>query len=324
MKKEYLFIFVLLLVACSDKDEVSSKEMNTDLLLGEWVSDGQSKEYFTEFSLWGSSKAEMKIIKNTLSEESVFTEDKGNWTYYSSNNVLRFQMFYSVLSDFEIQELNSDYLKMRNKKQNWPEMFYHIIDKNELLEANQSNINNISLFGGNLIIESSNDSIASISKDGIISGKKKGIAFIKLNSPEKTAYVKVTVKNRVEEYSKEVQLTIDDILAKYGNPDVEGVVDEKFDGAYYKESLFDPKMYAIQYDYNKNTRKVARINCIYKDNFVYTSDVSFVENNYFLLNTGMYGKYEDEFFVDNKYFVSPFINNAKQMRINIYNANFFD
>ena len=321
----------IVLVSCGEKDNNSTPIMqyNPAFVVGEWVSSDVSGNCYTNLILSKSKQASLKIYQNMVGRNTVYQEDKGAWNWYDDRNVLAVSMINNKIPLYEIIEIDSGHMTLRNQSNNTIDTYYHVVQTIEMVAGQENLVDNIFDSSRRNIREykSSNDSIVSVSKDGVITANQGGVAFIRIKASDSMDYIKVKVLSRMDYFAKMTHMDILGVRLEYGKPDMSGKLNENINAIVYTTSLKDPKLEAIEIDFDKSTSEVKYIITRYKSSEKFFEEKKFIDCNYFKISTNgkndnIYG--EKEIFWDNSYYLLPLITVSGYYDIHYRNLDYND
>lgn len=326
MRKITFYILTLLaFVACNkdadSSDKPSEQVFDNTQFVGEWLSVNGSKTLYTNILLHNSLKLDYFLYQNETGEKSVFLEDHGSWSWYQNRQTMGFSLIYNKVPYHQILELTTGKMSLRNTKTNAKDTYYRVVETVNIEAGQTAAIQYLQSHSG-LSLSSSNETVATVSADGTINGLQGGTAFISLEGGEELCYVKVNVNSRVDRYAAETHLTIDEIVDKYGEPDLTGSLGGIKYGYLYNVSNPDSELKLVQYDFDLLTNEIILIHTAYKSEDIFYADIEYMEEHLFLqdMYSGLYfGKEEKQW--DNSFIVTPFISKGT-MYVNYQNQDY--
>ncbi len=287
MKKFVLFLVATFaMAACNDKDDrivTNAPSVDNKMIIGEWVATNPSQDKFTDIMLSDNQRVNMLLIQKGVGKNAVYKEDEGSWTT-ENGSILSFTMYGNNIPQHKIVEINENYMQLRNLKYNTLDTYYHVIETVKLNVGTNSPIKRLEgrTDLGTVKIASLNTDVATVSQDGIIKAIQGGTAFISLDTENSIEYVKVIVESRIEVYSQEVKLNIEDIVNKYGQPDKKYQVKNNNLNMYeYLKTVFDEGISTTQYYYDKQSHEIAKIVTKYKSPSDLKSDLDYLNEYYY-------------------------------------------
>ena len=298
MKKFFLYIIlcVATLSACDD-DGSSSSNLNIDdrLFVGEWIWFNSDGTCYTDIDMKNSLQANYAVYKSTTGNKPAYIEDTGTWKWYSERAVLSLNFFYERPPYYEIVEIDDTHMVLHNLGYNTTETYYRVVETLNLEEGQIADIDYLQSHQGS--VKSSNLEIAAINAEGKVEGVLDGVAFLEINVDGKIVYAKAIVRGRTARFKEETHLLSDDIIAKYGEPNL--VVEynsTQMAMQYLNPKTADPDLYALQYRYHKDTHQIFLIQTIYPatSEAAFTKDWQFIAQHYYQQQaTGnVYGEFE--------------------------------
>lgn len=284
--KKYIYciiIFAAFLASCSE-DETTSKSSplvsEAGEICGEWLAPSGSGSYYTYLDLQKNYKVRYFVAQNVVGANSVTDEDAGSWSLYPDRqeiiiSVLRHQIPVQALVAFD-----NNSMSLRNIKYNTIDKFYRIVESIELEAGQTAEISYLKNAAG-AECSSLNPDVATILSGGLVRGIQEGVTFISLQLGDVLSFVKVSVNGRVDRFSEETHLIIDDIMAKYGNPSGIFRVDNTLADMYYLNPSSDSCLLEHRYRYNLITGQIKYIFTFYADLPTFLADWDYLEKIYF-------------------------------------------
>jgi hypothetical protein len=326
MRKITFYILTLLAFVACNKDADSSDKPSEQVFdniqfVGEWVSVNGSKTLYTNILLHNSLKLDYFLYKNETGEKSIYQEDHGSWSWYQNRQIMGFSLMNNTVPFHQILELTTGKMLLRNTATNAKDAYYRVVETINLEAGQTAAIQYLQSHSG-LSLSSSNESVATVSADGTINGLQGGTAFISLEGGEELCFVKVNVNSRVDRYAAETHLTIDEIVDKYGEPDLTGSLGGIKYGYLYNVSNPDSELTLVQYDFDLLTNEIILIHTAYKSEDIFYADIEYMEEHLFLQesSSGLYfGKKEKLW--DNEFIITPFISKGT-MYVNYQNRDY--
>lgn len=327
MRKIVFYIFSLLaFLACSEDNNSGEKQheyvFDNSQLVGEWVSINSSKSIYSNLVLGNSLRCDYFIYQNETGDKSVLVKDYGSWYWYKDRQIMGFLLADNKVPYHQISELSTGKMCLRNIETNATDTYYRVVEEVSIEAGQEATIQYVQGQSG-LSLTSCNEVVAEVSSDGIVSGLQGGTTFIEIEGRENPCYVKVNVNSRIDRYSEETHFSIDEIIEKYGEPDLSGSLGGvKMAILYYNP---DSELKLVQYDYDMFSHVVALIHTAYYNEDAFFADVDYLDNHFFLLDgftTGyFYGKEKRSW--DNPFIVTPFIKDGT-MYVNFKNQDYND
>ncbi len=314
--KFYLLLIAVVFTACSEeKIEKDTQKMISDIqeIAGEWVSPNSSNTYYTYFELQKNFKATYMVVQNEKGSQSVSFKDEGSWRLYSDRLELVLALMKQIVPSQELMEFEGDQMSLRNTKYNTVDKYYRVVESLTLDAGQKVSISYLQTNSGFAGAEcvSMNPDVATVSDDGVVRGIQEGTTFISIKSGDALVYAKVKVNGRIERFAEETHLLITDILEKYGMPSGVFNVDDTKDGLYYLNPSSDPDMYALQYQYNKDTYEIRMVQTVYNDPTSFLTDWQYFEDLYYR-QSDMSGYFytQNELYWDNEFTATVRIQNS--------------
>lgn len=323
-KISFYILFILAFVACSNDDSDSKWDVpvyDNTMFVGEWVSVNQSKTLYSNLILLNSTRCDFILYQNQTGEKSVFKEDHGSWSWYQNRQLLGFSLGSNHAPYHQIVELSSGKMLLRNIENNTTDEYYRVVEVVDVEAGQSSAIQSLKNLSG-LSLSSSNEVVATVSEDGVVSGLQGGTAFISVEGGETTCYVKVRVNSRVDRFASETHLSIGEVIEKYGDPDLTGSLGGVKAGILYNVSNPDSELTLVQYDYDILTNEVILIHTAYKSEETFSADIDYMDEHFYLQDSStgfLFGK--KEIYWDNEFIVTPFVSNGI-MYVNYQNQDY--
>lgn len=323
-KISFCILFILAFVACSNDDSESKPDVpvyDNTMFVGEWVSVNQSKTLYSNLVLRNSTRCDFVLYQNQTGEKSVFKEEYGSWSWYQNRQLIGFSLSSSHAPYHQIVEFSTDKMILRNIETNTTDEYYRVVEVVDV-EAGQSAVIQYLQDKSGLSLSSSNEVVASVSADGVVSGLQGGTAFISVEGNQTTCYVKVRVNSRVDRFAAETHLSISEVVNKYGDPDVTGSLGGVKAGILYNVSNPDSELTLVQYDYDILTNEVILIHTAYKLEDTFFADIDYMEEHFYLQDSSSmirFGKKEKLW--DNEFIITPFISKGI-MYVNYQNRDY--
>ena len=284
MKKFIYYVIILAAVfaSCSE-DETNNSSLlvsEAEEICGEWLAPSVSNTYYTYLELKKNYKVTYFVVQNVVGPNSVSDEDAGSWRLYPDRqeiliSVLRHQIPVQALVAFE-----NNCMTLRNTTYNTTDKFYRIVESIELEAGETAEISYLKNAAG-AECSSLNPDVATILSGGLVRGIQEGVTFISLQLGDVLSFVKVSVNGRVDRFSEETHLIIDDIMAKYGNPSGIFRVDNTLADMYYLNPSSDSCLLEHRYRYNLITGQIKYIFTFYADLPTFLADWDYLEKIYF-------------------------------------------
>lgn len=312
MKKYLSFILLALtlgaIVSCGDDSEDEKKgKFDMSQFLGEWCAVSGSTA--TQLSMANMSFTGL-VYTNLNTQPELYEELSGAWIYYPENDMLQMNVAHSATltqatNSYKVLKATSNLLQLREQKTGAVEEYYKLVQTLNLEAGGEASI---ASYLDAASYTSTNTSICEVNGSGIVTAKGQGVAFVTATDGSGNAIVvKIEVKARVASYVAELLGTIDDILAKHGEPSVSGTIGSN-KAVLYKQPSFDTAIKNLQYQYDESTREVTRILMSYQSDTEHQSDTNFIKANYIDHGGNMYGTELD--YGSNTYLIMPFTDDS--------------
>ncbi|MBR2777837.1 MAG: hypothetical protein IKD75_12245 [Prevotella sp.] len=301
----FLLIVAFAFLACADDNTPEQPIFQAKDFQGEWFC--QENFTFLDISFSNFRGTRYSNLETGLNTEMNIT---GRWVYYPSNHILRMDIHYTNSSetrDYKILKVDSNTLTFVDLQFNTQYVYHKVVGECELAIGDTFDMNNIDLIPSSF--SSLNPHVVDVDNQGHVIAHNTGTAFVCAESVSDKNYMKIDVI-RIPCYLKELWLSIDDIIAKYGTPDNIILYDEEDPNsnmmAIYKTPLPDTGLGEIQYVYDQETREITLIYTYYMYLAMYSDDVSYVKDNFYdiMLDGSLYGEYVG--MIKNNYYISHF------------------
>ena len=319
----YILFIILTFVAC-DNDDSSQPDVpvyDNTMFVGEWVFVNNSKTIYSDLILQNSTRCDFILYQNQTGEKSVFKSDFGSWSWYQNRQLLGFSLSATHVPYHQIVELSEDKMSLRNIENNTTDDYYRVVEVVDVEAGQSADIQYLQGKSG-LSLSSSNEVVATVSEDGKVIGQQGGTAFIAVEGGETTVYVRVRVNSRIDRFAAETHLSIDEVMEKYGDPDITGSLGGVKYGILYNVSNPDSELTLVQYDFDILTNEVILIHTAYKSEETFFADIEYMEEHFILQDSSsgyLFGK--KELYWDNEFIVTPFISKGI-MYVNYQNRDY--
>ena len=319
----------VLLSSCSSDDEGGSNFPATisQYIQAEWYSPDAARYLNIEFrNVAGDVYQNMSTIPETSETFS------GRW-FYSNGGVLDMEIIYdkSLVSGSEtyyVLQCDERTLKMRHTALGLTLDFYKIVESYNARIGDRIDIayvKNHSDFSS-ATYASTNTDIADVDADGRITVKGGGIAFITVSSSAGKVVVKVDSGQRMDSYTAEISETIDQVIARHGEPDMNFTSVTGSPGIGYTTApkVIDSAAGTIGYVYDADTREVTYLEVHYLSEAAqwFQNDENYLKSDFYL-----FLNHEDKYAanpnaVDNHYYISVINRGAGNNGFIIYNLDY--
>ena len=300
----------VLLSSCSSDDEGGSNypASISQTIQTEWYAPEAARYMSFEFMYVKGT-----VYQNLSDIPEIAETFSGSWTYSREGRVLDMNILYDKsligkTEPYQVLQCDENTLRLRHAKLSLPIDFYRIVESYEARIGDRIDIAYVkdhSDFSA-ATYTSSNANIADVDADGRITVKGGGLAFITVSSDAGSVVVRVDGGQRVDSYTAEVTETIDQVIARHGEPDLTAENEDGMNAVYMKpEQILDHAVMQLVYVYYPATRKLRWVEIIYKQEtekwFLY--DEEYLKSNFYpYLNTeGFYAPNPN--IKDNHYYI---------------------
>lgn len=318
--KKIIFILLaaLCFVACDNDEDIVKKTFTINNIDGEWF-------FYDEEN--ATSAIDMTITAKGLSYQAttyteinktpkIYDSQYGFFTYFKSTNSLRIEIHSQKQSqtysaDYELVDVDEYNLKLRNKEFNCIDSYYKVAATVELRYGQTTEIaNKLSDKFKPSTFTSVSPQIATVDNNGIVIPTGVGTTFILATDGTKQVAVKIIVNSLADDHAAEVYESIENVLEKYGEPDVMADIANYTAGILYKNPTFEPAVSAIEFDYDKFSLKVTRILAKYASSESYAADVDFIKENFYEEYFKGICYCDKDNFMSSKVHICPYIQNG--------------
>ena len=195
----------------------------------------------------------------------------GQW-FYAKRGVLSMDITYSNslkagTEEFYVLQCDDKTLKVRHTKLGLTFDFYKIVESYNARIGDRFVIGyakNHSDFSS-AIYTTSNGDIADVDGNGNVTVKGGGQAFITVSSSAGTVVVRVDSGQHIDSYTAEISETIDQVIARHGEPDITTSINtgSLVIGYETPEKIMDTAIRLVGYAYDPDTREVTLIEIHY-------------------------------------------------------------
>lgn len=319
MKKILYFLLIALCcISCDTDDDFIKQSFTWNDLDGEWLcydeENGSSAIEMSFLSKGMSYKATAYTdIQNTM---NVYDSQYGYYAFLKTTNSLRINVAsqttgrqYTV--DYELVDANRYALKLRSKKLNCIDTYYKLVDTKEITfgEAFSMDFSKEADFNPTTF-ETVNQNIATVDASGMITACGIGTTYVIAKDSDKRLVTKIVVKSYVLDHAAEISESIDDVIDKYGEPQVTGSASATSDAILYKQPAWNPSVMAMQYNYDKTTRMVTRLLVQYQSKEAFENDAKWIAKNFNQVEFGIIYYCDTDDFFTSKIHILPFEKNG--------------
>jgi len=319
----------VLLSSCSSDDEGGSNFPATvsQYIQAEWYSPDAERYLNFEFMyVTGVVYQNISAIPETAETFS------GQWSY-SNGGVLVMYVAYdkSLIGKTEgyyVLQCDDITLKMRHASLGLTLDYYKIVESYNARIGDRIDIayvKNHSDFSS-ATYTTTNAGIADVDSDGRITVKGGGQAFVTVTSSAGSVIVKVNSGQRIDSYSAEISETIDQVIARHGEPDqiVNSVTGSPAIVYRTAPKIIDSAVDRTAYVYDADTREVTYLEVHYslEGEQWFQYDENYLKSDFYL-----YLNHEDKYApnpnaVENHYYISVINLGAGNSGFIIYNQDY--
>lgn len=332
MKKIIYFLFLAICcVACDSDDDVIKKTFTCNDLDGEWLCyDEENGTSAIDMQLAARGYSyQATIFTDIYSNMDVYDSQYGFFSYYKASNMIRMQVASqkegnSETVDYLLTDVDDCTLKLCSKKFNCIDVFYKVVDSRELAfgQTAQMDISQISSFTPSEY-QVLNNNVATVDESGCVTACGIGSTFVVAKDGDKRVAMKITVTSLVDVHAAEVYESVDDVLEKYGNPDVQADLANNSAGILYKKPSFEPTASAIEFDYDKTSRKMTKIMVKYNSQDSFETDKKYIVDHFYAVDLGDIYYCDQEDILASKVHILPFLSTDGNYYITYGSSTYF-
>ncbi len=316
----YILLAAICITACDSDDEYVQEVIKLEALDGEWLlcdeNNPQSAMEVT-FIAKGYSYRSTTYV-DISSVPTLYEKYNGYYSYVKKTNSLRISALDESSTtqrvfDLEVKSVSPYTMLLINKEYNSYDIYYRMVNKIDI--AYGKTVGNSYLhecgFSANEFV-SVNPNIAAVDTNGNITAKGPGSTYIIAISGEEKVAIKVTVTSMVGKYAAWIyDATLEEITELFGEPDETGRVSETSIGFLYNNPSLDSHLKALQFNIDRQTKRVTRILALYNSESDYISDVEFVMKQFFAVDYyGLTYFCDAEDFDETRVHINPIENNG--------------
>lgn len=168
-----------------------------------------------------------------------------------------------------------------------------------------------------------NNNVATVDESGCVTACGIGSTFVVAKDGDKRVAMKITVTSLVDVHAAEVYESVDDVLEKYGNPDVQADLANNSAGILYKKPSFEPTASAIEFDYDKTSRKVTKIMVKYNSQDSFETDKKYIVDHFYAVDLGDIYYCDQEDILASKVHILPFLSTDGNYYITYGSSTYF-
>lgn len=335
MMKHYRIINVIavclavLLSSCSSDDDGGSNypASISQTIQAEWYSPDAERYMNFEF---------MYVAGVVYQDMSTFPETaesfSGRWLY-SKGGVLSMDITYdksllSIDEAYYVLQCDDITLKMRHTSLGMTLDYYKIVESYKGRIGDRFDIEYVKNHPdfASATYTTSNADIADVDSDGRVTVKGGGLAFITVTSSAGKVVIKVDGGQRVDSYTAEIAETIDQVIARHGEPDKTATDDTGSLVNIYNTApkVIDSAVSMVAYVYDANTREVTYMEVLYSSaaSQWFKNDEDYLNREFFIYlnNEGFYAP--SLILSENHYFIR-FVKSATVNGYAIYNHDYY-
>lgn len=300
----------VLFASCSNDDEGGTNVPASVFqpIQAEWYSpDAERYMSFEYMQVQGT------VYQNMSTFPEIAESFSGQWMY-TKGGVLGIEILYdkslkSGDEDWYVLQCDETTLKMRHAKLNLTLDFYKIVESHQGRIGDRFDIDYVKSHPefSSATYTTSNAGIADVDNGGHVTIRGGGLAFITISSLSGSVVVRVDGGQRVNSYTAEILETIDQVIARHGEPDMTRDTGTGLLAIVYQtpEKIIDSAVAMLGYEYDPDTREVTTEEILYKDEADrwLLSDEEYL-NREFYLYFDIEGVYvPNQSLVDNHFFV---------------------
>ena len=335
MMKHYRITTILavclavLLSSCSSDDDGGSDfpASVSQYIQAEWYSpDAERYMSFAYMHVAGVVYQNMSTFPETAETFS------GRWTY-SSGGVLDMNILYDNslkggTEAYNVLQCDDTTLRLRHTLLGMTLDFYKIVESYKGRIGDRFDIEYVKNHPdfASATYTSSNAGIADVDSDGRVIVKGGGLAFITVSSSAGKVMLKVDGGQRVDGYTAEIAETIDQVMARHGEPDKTATFETGLPAIIYNTApkIIDSAVGQTAYVYDAQTREISYMEVQYSSaaNQWFLNDEDYLIREFYLYlnNEGYYAP--SQILSENHYFIAV-VKAAKANGFAIYNRDFY-
>ena len=217
-------------------------------------------------------------------------EDNFDGTCVCSNDILTLSLLHRSInkvipSNYEIEKLDSSTMVLRDKELGAVSTYYKVIGQ-YAIHAGCSVLLGDAFKAS--VYSTDNSAIASVDALGNILATGMGITFVSISSDQVKTMAMVEVTARVPDIINSLLSSIDDVKNKYGKPSADLLDSQKQNAYLYNNPTIDNGLAELAFIYDKQSREVIQVNCLYANEEGAMVDLAYIEAQYPSLIEDMY------------------------------------
>ncbi len=301
----------VLLSSCSSDDEGGSNFPASifQTIQAEWYAPDAARYMKFEYMYMSG-----EVYQNLSTFPEIAESFSGQWLYARDGGVLDLNiMYYNSLKagseNYYVLQCDDTTLKIRHAALGLTFDYYKIVESYKARIGDRIDIayvKNHSDFSS-ATYTTTNAGIADVDSDGRITVKGGGQAFVTVTSSAGSVVVKVDGGQHVDSYTAEIAETIDQIIARHGEPDRTITNTSGTMSILYQtpEKVIDSAVSMMAYTYYPETRKIRQEEIVFLPEAIkwFQRDVDYLKRNFYLYlnNEGVYAPsqnlFENHFFI---------------------------
>ena len=320
----------VLLSSCSSDDEGGSNFPASifQTIQAEWYAPDAARYMKFEYMYMSG-----EVYQNLSTFPEIAESFSGQWLYARDGGVLDLNiMYYNSLKagseNYYVLQCDDTTLKIRHAALGLTFDYYKIVESYKARIGDRIDIayvKNHSDFSS-ATYTTTNAGIADVDSDGRITVKGGGQAFVTVTSSAGSVIVKVNSGQRIDSYSAEISETIDQVIARHGEPDqiVNSVTGSPAIVYRTAPKIMDSAVDRTAYVYDADTREVTYLEVHYslEGEQWFQYDENYLKSDFYL-----YLNHEDKYApnpnaVENHYYISVINLGAGNSGFIIYNQDY--
>lgn len=318
-----------LLSSCSSDDEGGSNypASISQTIQTEWFAPDAARYMSFEFMHVTGT-----VYQNLSDIPEIAETFSGSWVYSREGGVMNMNILYdkSLISKsepYQVLQCDDITLKLRHAKLGLTLDFYKIVESHKVRIGDQLDIGYAKSHPdfSTASYTSSNANIADVDSKGHVTVRGGGLAFITISSVAGSVVVRVDGGQRVDSYSAAIAETIDQVIARHGEPELTAELNTGTMAIFYAtpEKVIDYAVSQLAYAFDPDTREVTLVELIYKPEAEkwFLSDEDYLKREFYLyLNyAGSYAPYPS--LVDNHFYIDV-VKNETRFGLSICNRDY--
>lgn len=317
-----------LLSSCSSDDEGGSNFPTSisQTIQAEWYSP-EAERYMKFEYMYVSGK----VYQNMSTFPEIAESFSGQWMY-SKGGVLVMDIMYEKSAqlsseDYYVLQCDDKTLKVRHTSLGLTINFYKIIESYNARIGDRFDIEYVKQHSdfSSATYTSSNPSIAEVDDNGRVLVRGGGLAFITVSSSAGIIVVRVDGGQRIDSYTAAIPETIDQVMARHGEPD--GNLTSKFGNPLIlyvtPQKIIDSAVNKLAYVYDPDTHEVTLVEIHYmtEANRWFQSDEEYLIRDFYIyLNNA--GTYAPNYSLLDNHFSISVVKTANENGMMIHNRDY--